>query len=361
MKRLAQAFLVVAALALLAGTAAAIAPAGRSDDAVIAGGVIVDTNENGINGQVLVYAPPVGGGAGKLQLVASEQVEGGGFSMTAANSEALARLEKTNGGYANLEFVAVGGGFFASRTMPRAFTDGNWSDRDGSSSLGEVILGKNVPGAGPLGKHDRKAAATAVCSLVRKAVGAPFVRQTVIGELHVVTGMTASFTYGRTADSDIGTTFEAGNGPFSVSGASHVGNSTGSSVTITRTGNFGHRLLSQFRYQRWHYANSCTGQYDKVEPVKWAGSGLVIGADVSSLDHHCAASSFRSDFPAGSDFDQQSARSSRVTGAATLLGVKVDADSGFSKSVHLHWHFTAAGALCGEDDLPAAAGRVFAG
>ena len=95
-----------------------------------------------------------------------------------------------------------------------------------------------------------------------------------IGELHVVTGMTATFTYGRTADWDIGTTVAAGNGPFSVSGSSHVGNSTGSSVTITRSGNFGHRLLSQFRFQRWHYANSCTGVYDKVEPVKWAGSGL---------------------------------------------------------------------------------------
>ena len=224
-----------------------------------------------------------------------------------------------------------------------------------------MILGKGAPGSGPIGKHARKVAAATVCTLVRKAVGAPFVRQTVIGELHVVTGMTASFTYGRTADSDIGTTVAAGNGPFSVSGSSHVGNSTGSSVTITRTGNFGHRLLSQFRFQRWHYANSCTGVYDKVEPVKWAGSGLKIGADVSSLDHHCATSSFRSEFPAGSDFDQQSARSERVTGAATLLGVKVDAASGFSKSVHLHWHFTTAGTLCGENDLPAEAGRVFAG
>ena len=148
MKRLAQAFLVVAALGLLAGLAASIAPAGRSDDSVIAGGVIVDTNEDGLDGQVLVYAPPVGGGAGKMRLVASQQVEGGGFSMTASNSEALARLQKANGGYANLEFVAVGGGFFASRTMPRGFSDGDWSDRDGSNSLGEVILARALPARG---------------------------------------------------------------------------------------------------------------------------------------------------------------------------------------------------------------------
>ena len=194
MKRLAQGSLVIAALAL-AGLAAAGAPAGRSDEAVIAGGVIVDAQEQGVDGQVLVFAPQKNGAAGKMQLVASQQVEGGGFSLTAANSAAIARLEKANGGYANLEFVAVGGGFFASRTMARTFTsDGEWSDRDGSSNLGEVILAKGAPGAGPIGKHDRKAAAAGLCTLLRKAVGAPFVRKTVIGELHVVAGMTGSFT-----------------------------------------------------------------------------------------------------------------------------------------------------------------------
>ena len=167
MKRLAQAFLVVAALGLLAGLAASIAPAGRSDDSVIAGGVIVDTNEDGLDGRCSC-TPPAGGGAGKMRLVASQQVEGGGFSMTASNSEALARLQKANGGYANLEFVAVGGGFFASRTMPRGFSDGDWSDRDGSNSLGEVILGKGAPGSGPIGKHARKVAAATVCMLVRR-------------------------------------------------------------------------------------------------------------------------------------------------------------------------------------------------
>lgn len=361
MKRLAQGSLVVAALAL-AGLAAAAAPAGRSDGAVIAGGVIVDAQEQGVDGQVLVFAPQKNGAVGKMQLVASQPVQGGGFSLTAANSEAIARLEKANGGYANLEFVAVGPGFFASRTMARTFTpDGEWSDRDGSSNLGEVILAKGAPGAGPIGKHDRKAAAAGLCTLQRKAVGKPFVRNTVIGELHVVTGMTGSFTYGRTADSDIGTAFSAGSGPFSASGDAHVGNSTGSSVTITRSGDFGHRLVTQFRFQRFHYASSCTGVFDKVEPVKWEGSGLSVGADVSSLDHHCASSSFRSDFAAGTDFDQQSSRSARQSGAVTILGVQLGADSGYSKSVHLHWHFTTAGTLCGDTDLPADAGRVFAG
>lgn len=359
MKRFAQGLLVLVVLALMA---AAAGSAGRDDTPVIADGVISDTTGQGLDGQVLVYAPPPGGGAGKLQLVASEQVEGGGFSLATDNTDTLARLEKANGGFANLQFVAVGGGYFASRTMPRGLdVNGEWADRDGGSSLGEVVLGKGAAGSGPLGKRDRKIADASVCSLVRSAVGKPFVRQTVIGELHVVTGMTGSFSYGRTADSDIGTTFSAGNGPFSVSGSSHIGNSTGSSVTITRTGNFGHRLLSQFRFQRWRYRDSCTGTFDKVEPVRWEGSGLKIGADVSSLDHHCTDPNTSSSFPAGSDFDQQSARSSSVSGAATLLGVKVDADSGFSKSVHLHWHFTTDGVLCGDDGLPAEAGRVFAG
>jgi hypothetical protein len=29
--------------------------------------------------------------------------------------------------------------------------------------------------------------------------------------------------------------------------------------------------------------------------------------------------------------------------------------------VHLHWHFTTAGTLCGDTDLPGNAGLVFAG
>jgi hypothetical protein len=358
--RFAQGFLVVVILAL-AGLAATAAPAGRGDQAVIADGLIVDGNEQGVNGQVLVFAPPVGGGAGKLQLVASQQVEGGGFSLTAANSAVLTRLAQQNGGYVNLQFVAVGGGFFANRTMARTFTsDGRWQDRNGSGSLGEIILAKGAAGAGPVGKRDRKVAAT-VCSMVRTAVGKPFDRRVVIGQLHSATGMSASFTYGRAADSDIATAFSAGQGPFSISGDAHVGNSTGSSVTITRSGNFGHKLLTQFRFQRWHYASSCTGVFDKIQPFRWDGTGLTVGADVSSLDHHCSTSSFRSDFAAGTDFDQQSSRSTRESGAVTIAGVQLGSDSGYSTSVHLHWHFTTAGTLCGDTDLPGNAGLVFAG
>jgi hypothetical protein len=361
-KRFAQGFLVAVAILALAGLAARAAPAGRSDQPVIAGGVIVDANEQGIDGQVLVFAPPASGGAGKLQLVASQPVQGGGFSLTAANTELLTRLAKQNGGFVNLQFVAVGGGFFANRTMARTFTaDGGWGDRDGSSNLGEIVLAKGAPGAGPVGKHDRKTAAAGLCTLVRAPVGKPFDRRVVIGQLHSVAGMTASFSYGQKADSDIGTAFSAGKGPFSVSGDAHVGNSTGSSVTITRSGEFGHKLLTQFRFQRWHYASSCTGVFDKIQPFRWDGTGLTVGADVSSLDHHCAASSFRSEFAAGTDFDQESSRSTREGGAVTVAGVQLGADSGYSTSVHLHWHFTAVGVLCGDTDLPGNAGLVFAG
>ena len=247
------------------GVVATVAPAGRNDQPVIADGVIVDANEQGIDGQVLVFAPPLSGGAGKLQLVASQPVQGGGFSLTAANSAALTRLAKQNGGYVNLQFVAVGGGFFANRTMARTFTSaGAWRDRDGSSNLGQIVLAKGAPGAGPIGKRARKVAAAGLCTLLRSTVGKPVDRRVVIGQLHSVAGMAASFTYGQTADSDIGTAFAAGKGPFSVSGDAHVGNSTGSSVTITRSGNFGHKLLTQFRFQRWHYASSCTGVFDTI-------------------------------------------------------------------------------------------------
>ena len=359
MKRFVQGFVVVATFALMVVAAVS---AGRADQPVMADGVIVGANEQGIDGQVLIFAPPASGGAGKLQLVASQQVQGGGFSLSAANSELLGRLAKQNGGYVNLQFVAVGGGFFANRTMARTFTaDGEWRDRDGGSSLGEIVLAKGAPGAGAVGKHDRKVARASLCSLVRTPVGKSFDRRVVIGQLHSVAGMTASFSYGQTADSDIGTAFSAGNGPFSVSGDAHVGNSTGSSVTITRSGEFGHKLLTQFRFQRWRYASSCGGVFDKIQPFRWDGSGLTIGADVSNLDHHCAASSFRSEFAAGTDFDQQASRSTRESGAVTLVGVKLGSDSGYSTSVHLHWHFTTAGVLCGDTDLPGNAGLVFAG
>ncbi len=362
MKRFAQGLLVAVAILAVAGLAARTAPAGRSDQPVIAGGVIVGANEQGIDGQVLVFAPPASGNGGKLQLVASQPVQGGGFSLTAANSELLARIAKQNGGYVNLQFLAVGGGFFANRTMARTFTSaGGWSDRDGSSNLGEIVLAKGAPGAGPVGRHERKVAAAGLCSMVRNPVGKPFDRQVVIGQLHSVAGMTASFSYGRTADSEIGTAFSAGNGPFSVSGDAHVGNSTGSSVTITRSGEFGHKLLTQFRFQRWRYASSCTGVFDKIQPFRWDGTGLTVGPDVSSLDHHCGTSSFRSDFAAGTDFDQQSSRSTRESGAVTVAGVQLGSDSGYSTSVHLHWHFTTAGVLCGDSDLPGSAGLVFAG
>jgi hypothetical protein len=96
------------------------------------------------------------------------------------------------------------------------------------------------------------------------------------GQLHLGKDQSATYTYGLTADSDIGVGYSTDNSNWSIKGSVHVGNARGSAITMSKSttrGYFGKKTKTQFQTAKFKYVN-CFGQtHWGVKAQKWvAGS-----------------------------------------------------------------------------------------
>lgn len=319
---------------------------------------------------------------------------GGRFRLRLDSTPELQGIAAENGGYLNLRLLAVADGGKAVALFSRRWGGDRWLPATGqpeltitaATPLTDEQRGK-LPRLRASGQAAQERAAqgrqsvevTAATLAGANAYGSdnPYCYRvndefrtayTVIGELHTWRDMTATFGYGTSADSNIsaGFSFDGGKS-WVLAGQLHVGNSTSTRSTKTVSSNYyGRTIRSQFEYVKYHYAGwFCYDDAVYQSPWRWTGGGIIEGSSQTQFDGKCGrtypryylygrdTSWSRSDH----DFWNWGA-------AASVFGLALQAQSGASQSADLTYTFGSATAyhrICGSDDYPSRAKRVFAG
>lgn len=187
-----------------------------------------------------------------------------------------------------------------------------------------------------------------------------------IGEGHVASDGTVKFVYGSRADSDVGVAYSDNGGPWYLSGEAHAGNALSREVSITGGPNFGRRIVSQFNYAQLFLLADCLEGYDRymgrraVEVTSWRG-GITYDYDWRNLDNQRNAN--WNIFGKGGAMSRTAYDFVKLSGAVSIWGASLTAQSGSSTYVETHWTFGSARNahyLYGNDSTPPYAHRVFA-
>jgi len=383
---------------LVPGAIAAASPRAQTTPtlgAPIASGVLTGPGGQPVAGQVALMIDPGASPIGTevtVPIVASATAGSDGrYSLVVSPDDpSVAAALLRNSGWVNFMIVAQANGLeattYAGRTsganlsgltqiasagMRTTASTNAWVDRTGKVPSIEIKLVAGAPGVSRMTSAQVADAAqtNAAAPPCRYTVADSQQAGTVVGEIHKWKDTTASFSYGQTADSDIGVGVNATGNGWSLSGTVHVAQSNSATVGWggwDPNGLFGGQLQTQFQYERRHWQNAPGSTYCGVESivaVGWNG-GSSVGADVHQYDGHCDTAANRQSYKGGSPFDRTSSRAYRYYGAVSAFGVGLDAQSGYSSSVQMHWSFGTASNthwMCGNDGPTTTAQIVYAG
>lgn len=192
-----------------------------------------------------------------------------------------------------------------------------------------------------------------------------------VGELHVGSSAVGKFTYGNrdTADSDISVKVSADGGNWSAGGTSHVGNANESEVGRERSGPYGYGVMTNFSFIKfkesdwaWMYSACNYGAIPNYYAMatRW-NSGLATGWDVRYLDGKCLTEYKDWDvtYGAGDWFARSSNDFTWYSGAVKVFGAGFETKSGASTFVKLRLDFKGFSRICGSNDFPSRAARVY--
>ncbi|MGH8990409.1 MAG: hypothetical protein ACRDZ7_02650 [Acidimicrobiia bacterium] len=372
---------VVTLLAVLVSPAAIAAESQTEPAPVMAAGRLLDSDGSPMVGEVELFAWPTGQAVEvgqTIELVPVGRVQttsDGTFAVRSDATPELASLAQINGGYVNLELRALAGRLVQETHLSRYLTEAPaqaFSARRGAHDRG--VAWQAAPDEAPApvtlrfdppSNGARTLAANGAMPMQGGCWGMKVVDsqigRTVIGELRAPPDTkTASFVYGKRADSEISIAARAANGPWSVSGSHHIANAQGSAVT--QWAESGEHLLvrSRFVYDKYEYFCP-SGRREKVVPREWFGD--VQPQPTSPVGCALAPQSRVGHYGAKTGFDREQERAVRWEGAADVFGVALSARSGYSQYVQAHWIFgrDADHLLCGDDGKPATSSRIFAG
>jgi hypothetical protein len=299
----------------------------------------------------------------------------GSFSLRAASTGAMRRAAGRNDGWLNLIVAGGSADRQGSVAITRRLQDGAWIGRHGSLQVDITADAALTPAQrGEVGRFasavSGSAAGTAVQSLTylscypdREETWRGY---TVIGEVHTWTDHTATWSYGKTADSDIGVGISYNGTAWQQSGTFHVGTSSSSTVAKAAGSLYGRLLLSRFEYRKLHWTGYCPFlPVYTITPVRWL-SGLVEGADVRQYDGYCGSyyAANAAEFGPNTRWSRNRSDYATFGGAVTAFGlVKLTAQSGLSTDVQVTHTFGSGKShrLCGNDGDILHAHRVFAG
>lgn len=168
----------------------------------------------------------------------------------------------------------------------------------------------------------------------------------VIGEYHLWDGMSGYFSYGATADSDLGVGYSSSStGPWKVSSSVHIGNrrSTGTSMKYNASGRYGKHLRQRFKYNRSRFRYYCPGYsytYYRIYAKYWVPY-QTIGGDVSNWDgptqYNKSCMECRTRISPGDEFTRHKNDAYTYRGSINVMGAQLTAQSGFSVNVQSHW------------------------
>jgi hypothetical protein len=166
-------------------------------------------------------------------------------------------------------------------------------------------------------------------------------------DLHTYLDMSASFSYGKTADSvmEVGVSQSSSSG-WGADGSVHVSNQSSSAVSWSEGDHFAHRLSTEFlvaEYKTVEYCPSQTYTYYQTEPQKWIPGTSVGNTDLSSQDGSTAfyrqPVAYRNNFAPNSTFDRDTTKGTSYSGGvSTPWGFSGSIRSGFSTHVQDSLH-----------------------
>jgi hypothetical protein len=324
-----------------------------------------------------------------MTLVATGQSGWSGeFALASANTPALAAAAAANGGMVNLDLVANVNGHTYYEPLVRQYENGAWVDGEGATPAALELFpdnwrpGKRPPPMAADGAAGGGTYAYASGCIRLKRLLSTARAWTTIGELHNALDVIESkFSYGRRADSHISKAFSLDGSTWKLKASVRIGNDSGENeggliTKVVPDDNWGHLLESQFVYGRFAIELWCgspfavkVGEDYQIQAIKWVGD-LRVGPDVSHLDGRCVEdhSQFIATYGPDTEMVRDRNAYATFTKAATVgfggVSVELNARSGMSESVAQQWRFGTAidkHYLCGTNDFPIRAKRVFAG
>lgn len=387
---------VLLAAGAMGGTAAAVT---ATNNPVLASGVAPVTS-----GKVIATVTPnlaVGQSAKPIQVASAPIDAHGNFTLPAdPGTQPLAGIIKkalvdTNG-WVNLDLIEMGAnGETATQAVSRQFvtpsglpissTDiasagvnagslGEWNGSDATSSNTGVTVDNTTFAV-------TQPASTTTAALVTKALSASnaldfcgyetfLVAQanvdTVVGELHTANDTNATFSYGKTADTQADVGVKYAGASWTVDGSAGVGGSRSSAIVFSEGPQFGHQLETGMLHKKWHTITNCGNDYDTEKDVEWTGSPdlKAVGKYNHNLDNNCKESHYSANFQGAGSFYRDTGDFTHFGLAFSAFGFYGGARSGASTNVKAAWHFGTATNhyLCGSDDyVTASPHRIFAG
>jgi hypothetical protein len=396
MHRWPRALAVPLLASILLGATQAASPVRAGPGApVIAEGVLRDGQGHPASGSLMLNLIDPDPTAGAAPLLAMGQAgPGGRFRLRLDASAELRAAAASNGGYLNLRLLAVTDRTKGVAMISRTWDGGRW--RGNLPNL-EISLTADAPLSDEQGAQLPRLRASAAAAEGRTARGQPSIQAsegalvgaaaigsdnpycyrindefrtayTVIGELHTWRDMTATFGYGTSADSDIsaGFSFDGGS-TWTLAGQLHVGNATSTRSTKTvSSDHYGRTIRSQFEYVKYHYAGwFCYDDAVYQAPWRWTGGGIIAGSSQTRFDGKCG-STYPKVYLYGrnTSWSRSSSDFTNWSLAASVFGAGLKAQTGASRSADITYTFGSASPyhrICGSDDYPARATRVFAG
>ena len=341
-----------------------------------------------ISGSVALYLPNLDGAArSEDRLIATTTTAPDGtFTLRAGAGHALEAAAAANDGQINLDLVANVNGWVYNESVIRADAGGTWVDENGLTPADIVILPAGstvnmrlVPGAAAGATSGSQAYGP--CATYRFPL-ATARAWTTIGELHTPADTeVATFTYGRKADSYIAKAFSLDGSFWVTKGTVRVANETGSSSSATiaystTRDRWAHEIQTEFVYTKYRTELWCASpaavkvsEAFEIRATKWVGSSR-LGRDLTQLDDRCAEdhAQWIAFHGRGAEFTRDENRYATFANAATVTvggtSLSLNARSGLSRWVSVRWQFgtkSTKHALCGTDEFPPSASRIFAG
>lgn len=360
-------------MALLLSTLPAQVMAARGGP-LIAAGHLRDGSGRPVSGTVGIwYEDPA---RSELVLLASAPVAAdGAFALRAAANGSLRRLAAANDGWVNL-IVAGGdetsqGSVAAARRLEANGWAGPHGQLRADVAAKATLSAAQRPAALSFARAARSAASGAsvralpLYGCFAQAAGT-WSGNTVIGEVHTWTDHTAKWSYGKTADSDIGVGVSYNGQAWSESGSFHVGTASSSVVTKRAGSRYGRLLLSRFEYRKLAWVGYCPFlPKETIVPGRWL-SGLVEGASVRNFDGYCGSfyAANAAEFGPNTQWSRNRSDYAKFDAAVSAFGiVSLSARSGLSTNVRMTHTFGSGSfhRLCGNDADILHATRVFAG
>jgi hypothetical protein len=376
-----QVFMAFVSISLMLAPAADAAASLEDGPSEIVSGLLVDTAERPVAGGVELYAWPTGrpvrvGESPQLVPVGFVRTgDDGRFAVRSGVIRDVAELAELNGGYVNFELRAFAPGGVIQETYFSRYLDSarfaaqaadgrqvrrrpEWEAEPDQPAepLRIALSAPSNGGSRPVNRISPMQGGCYGLKLLETQIA-----ETVIGELRTPPDTkTASFRYGKQADSEISAAGKGAKGPWELSGSHHIGNAQGGAVTQKASG--GQHLIVRSRFAYDRYEHFCpSGRREKIVPREWKGDVM----SVPTPERGCKYASQDNLGKYGADtlFDRSKERAVTWSGAASIFGASISARSGYSQRVAANWEFGSQPLhlLCGDDGPPWASRHVFAG